>query len=76
MRELRKQALNTDLVEVTDAKTACGSRSPVFAIPSVVWLSVGGSGPSEASCVSAATSRSIAACDQAKIKSEGELRLR
>ena len=62
--------------EVTVAKTACGFHSPVFAIPSVVWLSVGGSGPSEASCVSAATIRSNAAGDQvAKIESEGELEL-
>ena len=35
--------------EVTVAKTACGFPSPVFAIPSVVWLSVGGAGSSEAS---------------------------
>ena len=59
---------------MTLAKTACGAGSALFAIPSVVWLSVGGFGPSEASCVSAATSRTIAACDQvAKIESEGEL---
>jgi len=63
---------------VTVGKTACGSRSPVFAIPSVVGLSMGGLGPSEASWsvfVSAATTSFIAACAQvAKIESEGELR--
>jgi len=62
---------------VTIAKTACGSRSPVFAIPAVVGLSVGGPGPSEASwpvSISAETTSSIAACAQvAKIESDGEL---
>lgn len=62
---------------MTVAKTRCGSPSPVFAITSVVGLSVGIPGPSEARssvAVSAATSNSIAACDQvAKIESEGEL---
>jgi hypothetical protein len=63
--------------EVTVAKTAYGSRNLVFAIPSVVGLSVGGPGPSEASwpvSFSAATTSSIAACAQvAKIESDGEL---
>ena len=65
--------------EVTVAKTACGSRSAVFAIPSVVGLSTGGLGTSEAtwsvSVSAAATTSSIAACAQvAKIEGEGELK--
>ena len=75
---LRRLALDTDLVEVTVAKTACGSRSLVFSIRSALWFSVGGPSPSEASWpvpVAEATTRTIAACDPvAKIESEGELR--
>ena len=64
--------------EVTVAKTACGSRTPVFAIPSVVGPSTGGPGPSEAtwsvSVSAAATTRSIAAYAQvAKIEGDVEL---
>ena len=49
VRALRKQALDTDLVEVTVAKSACGFRRPVLAFPSVVWLALRRTGPSEAS---------------------------
>jgi len=52
----------------------------VFAILSVVGLSVGGPGPSEAGwpvSVSAATTSSSAACAQvAKVESDGELKRR
>ena len=62
---------------MTVAKTACGFRRPGFAVSSVVGLSVGGPGLSEASwpvSVSAGTTSSIAACAQvAKIESDGEL---